>query len=634
MRRRKRAIGIVLAVAFVLAVGAWVLGRQIRSPAQVAAETAPPQPSAITVEVERRVLASEVIVRGTVRYGSPQPVVLAASALKQGSGDSEIVTSRPRRGARVGEGSVLMSVSGRPVLVLRGAQPSHRDLGPGTVGPDVRQLEAALARMGFFPGPIDGLYDGRTGAAVAAWYQSGGWEPFGATDLQLEQLRAAEAAAAAARDAHLQSLVAIDQAAHGVVPGDIAQARIDAETARDAVDTAALGLRSARLRVAVTRQLARRRTGVTLAVLGAQRDDALATADVASKQAALNRAVDARAEALRNLALAPPDTSAAERAALEAAVRQASDEVAVAEYDLRAAVASARATRAAGLDAIAIARSDRRVAANEARTAQAELVRAREGLASARSQLTLAVRRLRVLETPDDTRLQRLLSASAAREARGTVAEVARLAAKIGIQLPANEILFFPTLPLRVDTVKVRRGDSASGQIMTISNSRLAIDSSLSLNDAKLVRVGAQVRIDEPDLGVRTSGAVTQVADRPGTHKVDPARVYLEVAPRTAPAQLLGASVKLTIAVESTRRAVLAVPVTALSVGADGSSRVQVQRPGGATEYVTVTPGLAAHGLVEVRPTSGGLAPGDLVIVGRRPGAAQLSASAQGATTP
>jgi hypothetical protein len=61
---------------------------------------------------------------------------------------------------------------------------------------------------------------------------------------------------------------------------------------------------------------------------------------------------------------------------------------------------------------------------------------------------------------------------------------------------------------------------------------------------------------------------------------------------------------------------VLVVPVTALSVGADGSSRVQVRRGGGGTEFVTVNPGLAAEGLVEVRPVDGGLEPGDLVVVG------------------
>ena len=39
-----------------------------------------------------------------------------------------------------------------------------------------------------------------------------------------------------------------------------------------------------------------------------------------------------------------------------------------------------------------------------------------------------------------------------------------------------------------------------------------------------------------------------------------------------------------------------------------------------AREYVKVTPGLAAQGLVEVRPVSGDLAAGDLVVVGHRDG--------------
>jgi hypothetical protein len=245
-------------------------------------------------------------------------------------------------------------------------------------------------------------------------------------------------------------------------------------------------------------------------------------------------------------------------------------------------------------------------------------VRSERALSTARRQALLAATRLRVLSAPGDTSVQRLLSESAAREAHETEAEAARLAGRIGIQVPANEVLFFPTLPLRVDSVRVRRGDTAAGNVMTVSNSRLAIDSSLSLNDAKLVRPGARVTIEEPDLGVRATGVVTQVADRPGTHKVDPARVYLEVAPGTAPAQLVGASVKLTIAVKSTREAVLTVPVNALSVGADGSTRIQREGAGGRTEYVEVEPGLAAHGLVEVRPVSDRLAADDLVIVGAR----------------
>jgi peptidoglycan hydrolase-like protein with peptidoglycan-binding domain len=617
---RRRMVAAVLGLAVLLAVAAWLAGRQIRSPAQVAAETAPPDPSAITVPVERQVLSSEVIVRGTVRYGSPQPVVLATSEIKQaGAGAEEIVTTRPRRGSTVGEGDVAMSVSGRPVFVLGGALPSHRDLGPGTRGPDVEQLESALDRMGFSPGPIDGRYDGRTGAAVAAWYDEGGWAPFGATELQLEQLRTAEAAAAAARDAFLQSRIAIKTAAEGqVTPGDIEQARIDLETARDTVDTASLGVTTARVRLSATQDLASQTTALTLALRAEQRDNALADADLALKQALLNKALDTQEDAQRNLVSAPPDTSPAELAVLQAAVRQAADDVTVARLDVDAATRAVTAARAQGSDAVAKARSDQRVADRDATTAAAELVRARRALPTARRQVTLAAQRLRVLRKPGDASVERLLSESAAEELRGTEGEVARLARKIGVHVPANEVLFFSTLPLRVDTVRVKRGDSAGGRVMTVSGSRLAVDSSLSLDDAKLVRVGANVKIEEPDLGVRTSGVVTQVADRPGTNKVDPSRVYLEVTPGAAPAQLVGASVRLSIAVKSTQGKVLTVPVTALSVGADGSSRVQLQRQGGKSEYVPVEAGLAAQGLVEVRPVGGSLEPGDLVVVGSK----------------
>ena len=247
--------------------------------------------------------------------------------------------------------------------------------------------------------------------------------------------------------------------------------------------------------------------------------------------------------------------------------------MAVAQLDVNASSASAAATRAAGQRRRREGAPLRRTAAESARTAAARLVRAERTLVSRRRLAELAALRLRVLSTPGDTSLQQLAESGGEGEARGTAGEVARLARKIGIQVPADEVLFFPTLPLRVDSVRVRRGDSVSGRVMTVSNSRLAIDSSLSLSDAKLVRPGARVGIEEPDLGDQDDGVVTQVADRPGTHKVDRAACTSRSLPGTAPAQLVGASVKLTIAVKSTDEAVLTVPVTALSVGADGSSR-------------------------------------------------------------
>jgi hypothetical protein len=76
--------------------------------------------------------------------------------------------------------------------------------------------------------------------------------------------------------------------------------------------------------------------------------------------------------------------------------------------------------------------------------------------------------------------------------------------------------------------------------------------------------------------------------------------------------------VKLTISVKSSKGAVMAVPVSSLSVAGDGNTRVRVHRAG-QTQPINVVPGLAAGGLVEVRPERTELLrPGDLVVVGSR----------------
>ncbi|HZI36861.1 MAG TPA: hypothetical protein VFF24_01045, partial [Acidimicrobiia bacterium] len=90
------------------------------------------------------------------------------------------------------------------------------------------------------------------------------------------------------------------------------------------------------------------------------------------------------------------------------------------------------------------------------------------------------------------------------------------------------------------------------------------------------------------------------------------------------------ANVRVTIPVSSTGGAVLAVPAAALSATADGSTIVQVEEDDGALRTVTVEPGLAAGGLVEVTPVEGQLAEGDLVVVGLEQGSAGATAENDG----
>ena len=202
MGPHRRSVFIGLGAAVVLAVGAWIAGGQIRSPAQIAAETAAPTPSAITVPVERRVLSSEVIVRGTVRYGSPQPVVLADVRGQAGQRNGRRQRHRhdpPDAAARGRRGRPsVMSVSGRPVFVLRGAQPSHRDMRPGQQGPRRPPARGCARAHGILARRDrrslrrrDRALPSPPGTSAAAGRRSG------PTDLQLDQLRAARAAAAA-----------------------------------------------------------------------------------------------------------------------------------------------------------------------------------------------------------------------------------------------------------------------------------------------------------------------------------------------------------------------------------------------------------------------------------------------------
>lgn len=212
---------LVLATAAGAAMGAWVAGSRIEAPAEVAARTAPPAPTPILVPVEQRVLSADVVTRGTVRFGLPQPVSIVPSTLKAGPG---LLATLPLPNARFAEGDVILTASGRPVFLLEGQTHTYRDLAPGIVGEDVRQLKLALQRLGFDPGSADNIYDQPTGEAVAQLYKSKGFEPFGLTPAQIAATRALErdladairarAAAASAVTTSGQAVSAARAAAH------------------------------------------------------------------------------------------------------------------------------------------------------------------------------------------------------------------------------------------------------------------------------------------------------------------------------------------------------------------------------------------------------------------------------------
>jgi peptidoglycan hydrolase-like protein with peptidoglycan-binding domain len=567
-RRIKLLYAVLLAVASAAA-GAWLAGTRIESPADVAARTAAPQPSPILVPVEQRILSADVVTRGTVRFGLPQPVALAPSALKAGAG---LVTTLPIRNTQLNEGDVVLTASGRPVFVLQGQVPAYRDLTPGLTGEDVSQLSQALRRLGFDPGSPDGFYDERTGAAVAKWYKSKGWEPFGPTREQLAAVRALE------RD---WSDAVKNKAAAAAA---VATAGVAIEAARA---TAAHNVRAATIentaRVVAPQQTTEPQQGSAPLTVQSER----ARAQYAATAADADLAAQIADQAL--VALDPRQTETARNAA---------------NAKLEMARAARQKTLLEGEMAVQTAERDVHLAAGRAELARSAAYAARlEGDKAVRTAL-------------DAQKLSALDLTMATERADQAAADLAAAKRKLGVQVPIDEVVFVRSLPVRVEEVTATIGSTAAGSLLTVTDNQLAVDSSLPLDASPLVKPGMQVVIDEQSLGIKATGTVETVATTPGTRGVDAFHIYIGIRVDPTPVHLEGFSVRLTIPIESTKGAVTAVPLSALSLATDGTSRLQVQKKDGTLEYVTVKPGLSANGYVEVTPLSGELVPGQLVVVG------------------
>ena len=558
----------VLASVAVVAVGGWVAGSRIESPADAAARTAPPTPSPILVPVEKRVLSTNIVTRGTARFGLPRPISIPPSTLKV---DVGLITTLPLRNTQLGEGSVMLTASGRPLFVLQGGVPAYRDLVPGISGDDVRQLEQGLKRLGFDPGSIDGTYDQLTSAAVAKWYKSAGWEPFGPTRDQLANIRTIE------RDL-----------------ADAAKYRLSASAADGA---AALSVESAR----ATAEHNKRVAAAELAARTADRSRLMANGKNETPLAVESER--AKAGYAETAAKADVAAQIADRALIVLDPRQTETARAAADAKLKLAQASQLKIKLESELAVHAAERDARLAAGQFELAEASVKSADlAGEMSIRAAL-------------DAQRVASLDARLAADRLNRLTADLDIARRKLGIQVPIDEIVFIPALPVRVEEVTARVGDAARGSVMSVTDNQLVINSSLPLDAAPLVKPGMPVAIDEQALGIKATGVVDIVANSPGTRGVDGFHIYFEVRVDKAPAQLEGFSVRLTIPIKSTAGAVAAVPVSAVSLTADGTSRVQVENAG-ILKYIEVEPGLSADGYVEVSPVKETFAPGQLVVVG------------------
>jgi HlyD family secretion protein len=157
-----------------VSIGGLVGAAFVKSPAEVAADTAPPNRTVITAKVSSQVLTSTVVLRGVVYPGvqyniTPSAASASVTALYVSKMNVAV-------GSAVSSGELLAEVSGQPLFALKGAVPAYRDLMPGDSGTDILQLQTALRSLGYSTGSdSSGYFGSGTKAAVVAFYRHLGY---------------------------------------------------------------------------------------------------------------------------------------------------------------------------------------------------------------------------------------------------------------------------------------------------------------------------------------------------------------------------------------------------------------------------------------------------------------------------
>ena len=669
--KRSLSVGVVVLLVAASAAAGWWFGRGIRSPAQIAAEAEPPEPSLITVTVERTELSANVVTRADVGYDDPAILSLAGSL--GGVSGNLVVTAAPGRGDELAEGEAAIEITGRPVFLMEGQIPVFRDMRPGAVGPDVMQLEAALIRLGFFNGEADQVWDEDTEAAVEAWYQARGYQANGISEQEQTSLRTARNRVKSADDSLRAARKSLSDAEQGPTETQLRQARAavaDAQANWNNIETtvAAADAAARRALTDAERALDELEAGPTdkqlrqarAAAADAEENLRKTESRTAEEDAAAARAVldaeRARETAARSYATAESNWRSAQMgvhpqggniptpAQLES-LRLAVDAASMSLEEAEKAITDAR-------DALeerpGQAESDMRTARNRLLDAQdalnelleppnleSRLEQARQAEADARAALArrpvLAATERRtarnrlldaqdalneLLRPPDLAALQRQAD-DAETELATARNDLAKLEADYGIWIPAGEVIFLKRTPVRVDALTAELGSRVSGGFMTVTGSDLAVRGSVLVRDVSLVREGGEARIEDPSLTDPIPGAIRLLENRPGTRNVAGDRHYMEItAVEDIPDDLVGKNVRIVIPVGGTEGEVWAVPAAALSATADGAVRIEIAQDDGSTRFVEVNPGLAAQGLVEITPLNGEIQEGDQVVVG------------------
>ena len=200
LARRRRALFWVAGAAALLAIGGLIGSSFVKSPQQIAADTAAPPPTVTTSKVVSQILTSSVQMRGVVYPGTQYDVYpsgpesdsaasgsgtpaggSAAGGSAAGNGSlGAVYISRldVAAGKTISNGEQLAEIDGEPLFALAGRVPAWRDITPGESGPDVAELQKALAALGYYQdGDTPGLFGTATQDAVSLYDEHLGYTP-------------------------------------------------------------------------------------------------------------------------------------------------------------------------------------------------------------------------------------------------------------------------------------------------------------------------------------------------------------------------------------------------------------------------------------------------------------------------
>ena len=204
---RRHPLAALIIPALVMLLVGLVAGQFVKSPAQVAADAAPPEQTTLTAPVEKGKVQRTESADAQIKPTAPEVV---APAPPGGGAEKAVVSAiHVSVGGKVEAGASLVDVAGRPTFVLPGDLAAYRTLGPAMTGPDVTQLQAALRTLGYKIPDDEKTFGAATKEAVNALYTDRGYK---ATRVGDEEADAAAKAETAASRAVQQAKVALSRA--------------------------------------------------------------------------------------------------------------------------------------------------------------------------------------------------------------------------------------------------------------------------------------------------------------------------------------------------------------------------------------------------------------------------------------